>query len=375
VRALAGADRLEAAVRSDGSARWHALARDLRSVAARIDVLDGTRRSFDEESESLFGVHLPPDDAAEDARHAYRELEHRLPGSAPLPDRYARFQSRMLVAPARARAVFERALDGCRERTLQHLSLPPGERVEVVSVHNSPWNAFSRYLGAYHSAIQIDVDAGLTVDGALTLACHEAYPGHHTQNSLVEKRLVRERGLLEFTVQPLFSPQAFVAEGLAVQAVDLAFPDRDREDFERETLYPIAGLDGRDAARSVEIERLIERLRGVTVRIARRFLDGDLEFARAAAELREQALVPQPDVLLKFLNEFRTYSITYGYGPDWVRRRAGLNDAGGADERWRRYEVTITQPWVLWQDSFSNGGTGKDTAGATELSFSQTPQR
>jgi hypothetical protein len=366
-RALAAADRLERAFRSDAVERWRNLARDLKAVAARVDLLTGTRMSFDEESQSLFGVRLPPEDDSE-ARQAYRELERRLPGSAPLPDRYARFQSRTLVAPARARAVFERALQGCRERTLQHLSLPPGERVEIVPVHDSPWNAFSRYLGAYHSAIQINVDVGLTVDGAMTLACHEGYPGHHTQNSLVEARLVHERGFLEFSVQPLFSPQALVAEGLAVQAVDLAFPGRDRENFERDVLYPLAGLDGREAGRSVEVERLVERFRSVGAQIARRYINGDLEFARAASELRDRALVPQPDALLKFLNEFRTYSVTYGYGPDWVRQRAGPSGARDAAARWRWYEETVTQPWALLQDSLSQSHAAKDATEATKMS-------
>src|SRR5258706_245781 len=90
-----------------------------------------------------------------------------------LADRYEAFERRHLVSSGRARTVFERALAACRERTLDHLSLPPEERVDVQYVSDSPWNAYSRYHGGYYSTVQVNLDFGLTVDGALALACHE----------------------------------------------------------------------------------------------------------------------------------------------------------------------------------------------------------
>ena len=66
-------------------------------------------------------------------------------------------------------------------------------------------------------------------------------------------------------------------------------------------------------------------LRGRQLDVARRYLDGDLEFARAARELEEGALMPSADATLKFFNEFRTYAVAYTVGRDAVARdrRAG----------------------------------------------------
>jgi hypothetical protein len=204
--------------------------------------------------------------------------------------------------------------------------LPAGEGVEVAYVSNTPWNAYSRYHGRYRSTIQVNVDYGLSVDGALALACHEGYPGHHVQNVVTEEQLVLNQRLREFTIQPLFSGQSLLSEALAVQAIDFAFPGDMRATFEREVLYPGAGLDPADAARGVAVARAVDRLRLVVADIARSYLDGQLEFVRAGWALTDRALVPQPVPLLKFLNQFRSYAVTYTYGPDWLDERDARND-------------------------------------------------
>ena len=54
---------------------------------------------------------------------------------------------------------------------------------------------------------------------------------------------MRERGFVEFTVYPLFSPQSLIAEGTANYGVELAFPGDTRWQWERDNLFPLAGLD------------------------------------------------------------------------------------------------------------------------------------
>ncbi len=155
---------------------------------------------------------------------------------------------------------------------------------------------------------------------------------------------------MEFTVQPLFSPQALLAEGAAIQAVDLAFPGPARVAFERAELFPLAGLDGRDADRHVEIERLVERLRPVERDLTRQYLDGDLEFIRAASAFEARALMPRPEPILKFINEYRSYAVTYTYGPtlvgSWIAAR---NTTGDVNTRWSLFETLITQPWTSFK--------------------------
>jgi hypothetical protein len=326
-RALAAAERLVRLGELDQAedSRRRSLAAQLQALAFRADLLAGRRTSFDDESRALFGVTVTPPDA-EAVRAAYAELDRLMPGRGSLPARYESFERRQLVPEDRVRAVFERALAACRDRTPVDVRLPAGEGVEVAYVHDTPWNAYSRYHGHFRSTIQVNVDYGFSVDGALGLACHEGYPGHHVQNVLTEQRLVMDQHLPEFMVQPLFSRQSLLSEALAVRAIDLAFPDDTRATFERDTLYPAAGLDPANAARGVAIARAIDRLRLVVADIARSYLDGDLEFVRAGAALNDRALIPQPLSLLKFFNQFRSYAVTYTYGPDWLNVRDPRTD-------------------------------------------------
>src|SRR5439155_1406161 len=100
------------------------------------------------------------------------------------------------------------------------------------------------YKGNFHSVIQVNTDLPIFIDRAVDLAAHEGYPGHHAYNSLLEKNLVRDRGWVEFSVYALFSPQSLIAEGTANFGRDVAFPTKtERIKFEKEVLFPAAGID------------------------------------------------------------------------------------------------------------------------------------
>ena len=108
---------------------------------------------------------------------------------------------------------------------------------------DKPWSGYNWYQGGYRSVIQVNVSLPIWIDRALDLACHEGYPGHHLYNALLERELVRGRGWPEFQVYPLFSPQSLIAEGTANYGIELAFPAAERLAFERDVLFPLAGLD------------------------------------------------------------------------------------------------------------------------------------
>src|SRR5947208_16966362 len=139
--------------------------------------------------------------------------------------------------------VFQLAIKECRARTLAHVALPPTESFSVEYVTNKPWGGYNWYKGNFHSVIQVNTDLPIYIDRAVDLACHEGYPGHHVYNALLEQRLVRDRGWIEFTIYPLFSPQSLIAEGTANYGIEVAFPGDERAAFERDVLYPEAGLD------------------------------------------------------------------------------------------------------------------------------------
>ena len=122
------------------------------------------------------------------------------------------------------------------------------------------WSGYNWYQGNYRSLIQINTDLPIYIDRAIDLACHEGYPGHHVYNVLLEQQLVRGRGWQEFTVYPLFSPQSLIAEGTANYGIEVAFPDDERRAFERDVLFPAAGLDASQVEQFYEIAELVEKL-------------------------------------------------------------------------------------------------------------------
>jgi hypothetical protein len=300
----------------------------LRAVIGRIDILEGHHVSFDEESKMLFGVDVGATNA-ERFVQARREIDALLPGTGDLVDRYTAFEKRFVVAPDRLRVVFERAMEGCRRVTIDRLKLPADEGVAITYVHGMPWSAFTRYEGHGRSHTAINVDFTFTVDRLLDVACHETYPGHHAINVLTSPR-----------IQPLFSPQSLRTEGAASYAVELAFPGETRLRFVRDELFPLARIPAAEADLYLRTARLVDRLRWLQADIARRYLDGRLEFARALGALEAEALMSEPQAgeMLKFFNQFRSYVVTYTVGRDLVQNRVDLPDETA---RWRAYERWI----------------------------------
>lgn len=317
------------------------LRRQLEAVIARIDLLSGTPFTFDEESRVFFAVTVDDGDPVP-ADRVRAELERLLPGAGSLGPRYAAFDRTFMIPPNRMPAVIGRALEECRRVTLEHVSLPADESVTIEYARNMPWSAFTFYEGKAHSRIRINADYGLTVDRAFNLACHEAYPGHHVINTLIDARLIKPQHRVELTATPMFSPQTLRTEGAATFAPELAFPDARRLAFERDTLFPLAGLNPGNAEQYLRVSRLVAQLASLQVDVARRYVDGRLEFARAAAELEDKVLMPSPDATLKFFNEFRSYAMAYTVGRDRAAREVNGNDSADETARWRNYERWVT---------------------------------
>jgi hypothetical protein len=320
--------------------------RQLAALRARVSMLTGQRLSFDAESQALYDAVAPSHTGAEfDAILA--DLEKKLPGTGALAQRYEAFRSSYVIPPDRLDATFKAAIDGCRSRTLEHITLPPGESFTVEYVTNKSWSGYNWYKGNYTSLIQVNTDLPIYADRAIDLACHEGYPGHHVYNALLEKHLVRDRGWLEFSVYPLFSPQSLIAEGTANYGIDVAFPRAERLEFERRVIFPAAGLEPSTAARYYEVLALVDRLSYAGNEAARRYLDGQIDAAAAADWLERYGLYSRAraEQRVRFIDQYRSYVINYNLGKDMVARY--INAHGGtatAAGRWRAFERLLSSP-------------------------------
>ena len=157
------------------------------------------------------------------------------------------------------------------------MQLPRGESFTVEYVTNKPWGGYNWYQGNYRSLIQVNTDLPTYIDRAIDLACHEGYPGHHVYNALFEQHLVTGSRLDRVQVYPLFSPQSLIAEGTANYGIEVAFPGNERLAFERDALFPAAGLDPSQAAAYARSAALVDRLAYAGNEAARRYLNGEID--------------------------------------------------------------------------------------------------
>jgi hypothetical protein len=327
--------------------RQRYLVTQLGSLAARVDMLRGAELTFDEESEALYDA-VAPTHPDEHYQKLLDELDPLLPGAGSLLERYTAFRDRFVIPRDRLDAVFDAAIAACRGRTRSHLELPEDESFAVEYVQDKSWGAYNWYKGDYHSVIQINTDLPIYIDRAVDLACHEGYPGHHAYNTLLEKHLVKGRGWVEFSIYPLFSPQSLIAEGTANYGILVAFPGEERVAFERDTLFPLAGLDPSEAERYYRIWGKVERLGYAGNEAARRYLDGEVDIEAAQAWLARYALMtPQrAEQRMRFVGQYRSYVINYNLGQDLVRRYLERRTDGGGDpvRTWEEFGRLISSP-------------------------------
>jgi hypothetical protein len=141
-------------------------------------------------------------------------------------------------------------------------------------------------------------------------------------------------------VYPLFSPQSLIAEGSANYGIDVAFPGDERIRFERDVLFPAAGLDGKKTAEYYEIQAIVDRLSYAGNEAARRYLNGEIPRASAAEWLTRFALMspPRAEQRTRFMDDYRSYVINYNLGKDLVKQYVESH-GGVASQSARRWDV------------------------------------
>jgi hypothetical protein len=327
--------------------RLQYLDRQLSALRARVAMLQGKRLTFDEESRALYDAVAPRYREA-DFEAALAKLEAKLPGQAPLIQRYEKFKQAFVIPRDRLDLVFQAAIRACRDRTAAAIELPPGESFTVEYVTNKSWSGYNWYKGNYRSLIQVNTDLPIYIDRAVDLACHEGYPGHHVYNALLEKNLVRDRQWVEFTVYPLFSPQSLIAEGTANYGIEVAFAKEDRLAFERDVLFPLAKLDAGGVKEYYDVFALVDQLSYAGNEAARQYLDGKIDASAAAEWLERYAMMPRlrAEQRVKFFDQYRSYVINYNLGKDLVRAFIERRTRGNAApaRKWREFAALLSSP-------------------------------
>ena len=319
----------------------------MRAVKARIAQLSGQRLSFDEESAAFYDA-VAPTRPESYFQSTLDELDGLVAGAGPLIERLDRFRAQFIIPTDRLADVFDRAIDECRRRTRDRISLPDEERFTVEYVSDKPWSGYNWYKGRYQSVIQVNTDLPVYIDRAIDLAAHEGYPGHHLFNVLLEQQMVEQRGWIEFTVYPLFSPVSLIAEGTANFGIEVAFPGDTRLRFDRDVLMPLAGLPVAEADRYDAVMRLVSRLSYAGNEAARRYLDGAQDRGATIEWLTRFALMSpaRAEQRTRFMDAYRSYVINYNLGQDMVRDYIEAHGGTAADpnRRWDLFLALLQSP-------------------------------
>ncbi|WP_449496360.1 hypothetical protein [Brevundimonas sp.] len=297
-----------------------------KAAAARIRMLSGEKLSFADEAEALFGIR-PELRPLTSYDPILARIDALVPGQGSLTDRITAFKAQYQIPKDRLQVVMDAAIAECRRRTVEHIALPANERFTLSFVGDKPWSGYNYYLGDAASRIEINADFPIYTERAIDLGCHEGYPGHHVYNALLERTFVRDKGWVEMSVYPLFSPISFVAEGSANYGVDLAFPGDEATVFERDVLFPLAGLDPSTVEAKAELMALTRQLARAEYTIADDYLAGRAGRDETIARLVKYTLTDPAKAAqrLRFIDTYRSYIINYGLGRDvvqaWVERQ------------------------------------------------------
>ncbi len=324
-------------------ARW--IGAQLKAFERRVKLFGGDSASFEVECKELYGVTPPVYDSTH-FQQIVQTLNDILPGKGALNVRFQKLANRFVIPPNKLDTVIKAAIAESRKRTQQYFELPDTESFNLEFVTDKPWGGYNWYKGNYNSLIQINTDLDILIDDVIDVGSHESYPGHHVYNMLLEKNLYRDKGWVEISLYPLYSPQSFIAEGSANYGIALVFPGKEKVRFAREVLLPLAGVDTTGINDFFKALELTERLNYVMNEVARGLLNGTMDNAQATHWLKNFYLMDDDKAKksLRFITHNRSYVINYNYGKDLVKTYVEREAANNIDKQWEAFGWLLSNP-------------------------------
>ena len=311
----------------------------------RIRIVAGDTAGFDEEAKDLFGVQ-PPSYDENYFKNIVSRLDSTLPGKGTIANRFQVMAQRFIIPVQKLDTVFKTAINESRKRTLAFYKLPETENFSLEFVTGKSWSGYNWYKGNFSSLIQINTDISIFIERAIDVASHESYPGHHVYNMLLEKNLYRDKGYVEISLYPLFSPQSLIAEGSANYGIEMAFPGKEKNKLAKEILLPLAGLDTTGLDSYFDALQLKGQLNFVRNEVARAVINKTMDEKEAMRWLMEYGLNNEETARksLSFINKYRSYVINYNYGKQLVKEyiESANKTNGTANSEWKLFEQLLS---------------------------------
>jgi hypothetical protein len=225
----------------------------------------------------------------------------------------------MIVPKEKVEDVYAAVINDLQVWTNELYDLPAEEHYDLKFVHDKPWSGFSQYKGNGLSKIEINVDMPINVMRVVDLMAHEIYPGHHTENSIKDMKLIHGKDRQELNMILSLSPACVVVEGIAMHAKEIIL-DEDRYIHWLETkLLPTAGLTNLDAKSLVVIDKAFDQILGVGTNAAYLYWDEGLRSEDIKEYYLEYSLLPEKyadNYVDNWLPHplYHIYSFAYLYG-------------------------------------------------------------
>ena len=146
----------------------------------------------------------------------------------------------------------------------------------------------------------------------------------------------------------MFSPQSLIAEGSANYGIDVVFPGESRIKFEKEVLFPLAGLDSGKVDKYYKMLSLLFELEYAVNDAARNYLDGKFNKEETINWLIKYSLMTteKAEKRIDFIERYRSYVINYNLGKDivkgYIEREGGTAD--NPEKRWELFRHILSTP-------------------------------
>ena len=293
------------------------LARQVTAMQMSLRLLAGEKVSLTEEVDALYDVQPEWRDESY-FEEGHKELDQLLPPGESLAERKQAWNRSLEIPIEKAKELLPAIIKRLRELTQQKFNQPDGEDFTLEFVSDQPWSAYNWYLGGYRSRIDINTDLPLRVNELADLIAHEGYPGHHTELSIKEQELVRQKDYYEHTIASINSPSCVIAEGIATSALETVLTDHELEDWYRQEILPRAGLSHINAKRMVEISKALGKKRGIMGNVSFMLYDQNRSEDEAEKYIQRYALATEKERkhLVRFISDplSRSYVFTYDVG-------------------------------------------------------------
>lgn len=330
------------------------LARQVNAMQMSLRLLGGEKVSLAEEVQALYDVQPGWKDESVFLEGQQR-LDEVLPKGDSLKERLEGWKKSLEIPLEKVQELLPRIIDRLRELAHQKFNLPGDESFTVEFVSNEPWGAYNWYLGSYQSKIAINTDLPLHVNGLAGLIAHEGYPGHHTELSTKESKLIRQADYQEHVLTLINSPSCVIAEGIATTALRTVLPDEQLEDWYRQEILPAADMSHIDAGMIMEVGRTARKLSGVWGNAAFMLHDRNTSADEISlyAQKYDLSTEKEAEQMIKFISNplYRSYIFTYDIGYELLEELFAQGDREQYFARILREPVTPTQirAWMTQQ--------------------------